>query len=134
MRRTSSPDATRAIRRRILEVNKYATILGNESDDATTISLLYANQAEADILERDALDELASAHPERLRVWYTVDRAPEGWKYSIGFINEDMLRQHLPAASEQTYIFMCGPPPMLKFACRPNLDKLGHAESHVLAF
>ena len=67
-------------------------------------------------------------------MWYTVDRAPEGWKYSVGFIDEAMCRERLPAPSEHTYIFMCGPPPMLKFACRPNLDKLGHAEDHVLAF
>ena len=52
----------------------------------------------------------------------------------IGFIDEGMCRERLPAPSEHTYIFMCGPPPMLKFACRPNLDKLGHAEDHVLAF
>ena len=40
-------------------------------------------------------------------MWYTVDRAPEGWKYSTGFITEDMIRDHLPAASEHTYTFMC---------------------------
>ncbi|MCO5598397.1 hypothetical protein L7F22_052492, partial [Adiantum nelumboides] len=22
--------------------------------------------------------------------------------------------------------FMCGPPPMVQFACRPNLEKLGY--------
>ena len=52
----------------------------------------------------------------------------------VGFIDEAMCRERLPAPSEQTYIFMCGPPPMLKFACRPNLDKLGHTEARVLAF
>ena len=101
-------------------------------DRDLTVSLLYANQSPEDILCQEEIDVIAK--DPRVKVWYTVDRAPEGWKYSIGFINEDMLRTHLPAASEQTYIFMCGPPPMLKFACRPNLDKLGHAESHVLAF
>ena len=44
---------------------------------------------------------------EQWKVWYTVDRAPEGWKYSTGFITEDMIRDHLPAASEHTYTFMC---------------------------
>ena len=96
--------------------------------------LLYANQTPEDILCQDILDRVVK--DERVKVWYTVDRVPEGmsWPYSTGFINEDMLREHLPAASEHTYVFMCGPPPMLKFACRPNLDKLGHAEERVLAF
>jgi NAD(P)H-flavin reductase len=97
-----------------------------------SVSILYANQSPEDILCQEELD--AVAKDPRVKVWYTVDRAPDGWKYSTGFISEDMIRDHLPAASEHTYTFMCGPPPMLKFACRPNLDKLGHAEDHVLAF
>jgi cytochrome-b5 reductase len=97
-----------------------------------TISLLYANQTPEDILCQEELDVIVK--DSRVKLWYTVDRAPDGWKYSTGFISEDMLREHIPAASEHTYIFMCGPPPMLKFACRPNLAKLGHAEEHVLEF
>jgi NAD(P)H-flavin reductase len=97
-----------------------------------TISLLYANQTPEDILCQEELDAIVK--DPRVKVWYTVDRAPDGWKYSTGFINEEMLREHIPAASEHTYVFMCGPPPMLKFACRPNLDKLGHVEEHVLEF
>jgi cytochrome-b5 reductase len=48
-----------------------------------------------------------------------------GWKYSSGFVNEDMIRDHLPAAGDETRILMCGPPPMIKYACLPNLEKLG---------
>jgi len=96
------------------------------------IKLLYANQTPEDILCQEELDVIVK--DPRVKLWYTVDRAPEGWKYSTGFINEEMLREHMPAASEHTYVFMCGPPPMLKFACRPNLDKLGHTEEHVLEF
>jgi len=97
-----------------------------------TISLLYANQTPEDIL---CDEELAVIEKDpRVRIWYTVDRAPPDWKYSVGFIDEAMCRDRLPAPSDTTYIFMCGPPPMLKFACRPNLDKLGHAEARVLSF
>lgn len=48
-----------------------------------------------------------------------------GWKYSSGFVNADMIRDHLPAAGDETQILMCGPPPMIKYACLPNLEKLG---------
>lgn len=49
-----------------------------------------------------------------------------GWKYSFGFINDEMIKSHLPPPSPDTVILMCGPPPMINFACIPNLDKLGY--------
>ena len=97
-----------------------------------TIKLLYANQTPEDVLCQPELDRIA-ADP-RVSVWYTVDRAPDGWRYDVGFISEQMLRAHLPPPGEHTCIFMCGPPPMLDRACKPNLAKLGHAESHVHCF
>jgi ferredoxin-NADP reductase len=52
-------------------------ILVHEPNNADTqMWLLYANQSVDDILLREELDALAAAHPRRLRVWYTVDRAP----------------------------------------------------------
>jgi len=96
------------------------------------ISILYANQTEADILCKEQLDEVEK--DPRVRVWYTVDRPKEGWKYSSGFINEEMCRDHLPAPAEKTVIFMCGPPPMLKFACYPALEKLNHAKANLHSF
>ena len=99
-----------------------------------TISLLYANQTPEDILCQDILDRVVK--DERVKVWYTVDRVPEGmsWPYSTGFINEAMLRKHMPAPDENTYIFMCGPPPMLDRACKPNLGKMGHPETRMHCF
>ena len=43
-------------------------------DDATQLSLLYANVSPDDILLREELDALAAAHPN-FRVWYTGERA-----------------------------------------------------------
>ena len=57
-----------------------------------------------------------------------------GWRYSLGFINEEMVKAHLPPPSEKTVIFMCGPPPMIKFACKPNLEKAGHKEANLHCF
>ena len=104
-----------------------------ELDRTLSISLLYANQTAEDILCQEEIDALCKDN--RFKVWYTVDRPTDDWKYSVGFINEEMCREHLPLPSDDTFIFMCGPPPMIKFACRPNLqEKIGHDESHVLAF
>lgn len=57
-----------------------------------------------------------------------------GWEYSQGFISEDMVRDHLPPPGDDTLILMCGPPPMIQFACNPNLDKVGHAASRRFNF
>ncbi|CAG8522939.1 13426_t:CDS:2 [Ambispora gerdemannii] len=107
----------------------------DDPEDTTELSLIYANQTEQDILLREELDSLASKHPN-FKVWYTVDRPPKDWKYSSGFINEELLREHLPGPlpKEQTITLMCGPPPMLDYACIPNLVKMGFSEREYFKF
>lgn len=61
-------------------------------------------------------------------------RAGPEWKYSTGYINEDMLREHLLPPGPDTIAAMCGPPPMVKFACIPNLEKLGYTEDMMITF
>ena len=110
-----------------------AAVLKNPSDK-TQLYLLYANQTEADILCREMLEDLQKAHPKRLKIWYTLDRPPKKWAYSTGFITQEMIAEHLPGPQEECCILMCGPPPMVKFACIPNLTKTGHAESSIFTF
>ena len=93
------------------------------------IWLLFANQTEEDILLREELEQLAASNSDRFKLWYTVDRNNEEWKYSKGFINDLMLKEHMPPPSDDVLICICGPPPMIKFACIPNLDKLGYTEN-----
>ncbi len=57
-----------------------------------------------------------------------------GWEYSSGFVSADMIAEHLPPPTGHTQILMCGPPPMIKFACIPNLEKLGYKENSFVAF
>jgi len=99
-----------------------------DPSDTTCLSLLYANQTEDDILLRAELEEVAAEHPDRFKLWYTVDRPAEGWAYSSGFISADMIQQALYPPSEDNLVVLCGPPPMINFACTPNLDKLGYSQ------
>lgn len=94
--------------------------------DDTLLWLLYANQTPGDILLREELEEVKQQNPERFKLWYTVDRPTNDWTYSSGFVSAEMITNHLPKHGDDTIIFMCGPPPMINFACNPNLDKLGH--------
>ncbi|KAL2310005.1 hypothetical protein Nmel_006242 [Mimus melanotis] len=135
----------------------------NDPKDSTKCYLLFANQTENDILLRAELEDIAKRHPEQFVLWYTLDRPPKGrdtrkclcsslcnsqsftlapgnitvksnWKYSSGFVTADMLKAHLPPPGSDTLILMCGPPPMIQFACQPNLDKLGYPKSSTFAY
>lgn len=103
-----------------------------DPQDRTTMHVLFANQSEADILLRPELEE--AAKDPRVKLHYTVDRPPEGWKYSSGFINADMLAEHMPKPSDDTQILMCGPPIMITAACKPNLEKNGFGAQHYVVF
>ena len=105
-----------------------------DKKDKTKVRLLYANKTEDDILLRDELDELASKFPRKFKLHYTLDEPPHNWKYSKGFINEDMIKEHMPQYSKKAMVMMCGPPPMIKYACVPNLEKNGFQEGSYLSF
>ncbi|RXG56199.1 NADH-cytochrome b5 reductase 2 [Armadillidium vulgare] len=102
--------------------------------DKTEVRLIFANQTEDDILLRPELEEVANSHPNRFKLWYTVDRPTEGWKYSSGFVDDKMISGHLFPPKDDTLVLMCGPPPMVNFACIPNLDKLGYAPNTRFAY
>jgi len=114
-------------------------VLRDEPNSSITVSLLYANQSEDDILIREELEDALAQYAGRFKLHYTLDRPPEGkekWKYSTGFITKEMIASHLPGPSDDgsTQIFMCGPPPMVKFACVPNLEALGFKKTDYFIF
>ena len=91
-------------------------IFTNPGDSSVQVKMIYANQTPDDILVREELEELAAKHKDRFTLWYTVDRVPENspanWTYSTGFINKEMLEQHLlfdGPLRQKTQFFMCGP-------------------------
>lgn len=111
-------------------------IFRDSNDATTTASLLFANQTEDDILVREELEALAKEFPDRFKLHYTLDRPPAKWKYSTGFINADMVKDHVLKHDydASTQVLMCGPPPMIKFACIPSLEGLGFDESKWFSF
>ena len=101
-----------------------------DPSDTTELWLMFGNQTEEDILLRKELEAIPDS---RLHLFYTLDRPPEGWKQGVGFVTEQMCRDHLPAAGDYTIIFMCGPPLMLK-SIQDHLQRLGHQQSDFFAF
>eukprot|EP00435_Cladocopium_sp_Y103_P049554 s1082_g15.t1 len=44
------------------------------------------------------------------------------------------IKECLPPPSPETLILMCGPPPMVEFACRKNLQALGYEKDRMVSF
>jgi cytochrome-b5 reductase len=113
-------------------------IFTNPADKHVQVKLIYANNTVSDILVREELELLQKENSDRLQIWYTVADASKekGWKYDTGFINPDMVAKHLLFENKKkdTQFFMCGPPPMLKFACVPALEAAGYSEKDWVMF
>ncbi|XP_022141374.1 nitrate reductase [NADH]-like isoform X2 [Momordica charantia] len=106
-----------------------------DPEDETEMFVVYANRTEEDILLREELDAWAEKH-EKLKIWHVVkEGGGEGWPYSVGYITEGILREHIPAASPDTLALVCGPPPMIELTVKPILKNLEYdTESSLLVF
>ncbi|KAK9903043.1 hypothetical protein M0R45_001294 [Rubus argutus] len=109
----------------ITPIYQVAQAILKDPEDDTEMHVVYANRTEEDILLREELDAWAKEH-ERFKVWYVVENGKEGWEYSVGFITEDILREHVPDGSGGSLALACGPPPMIQFAVQPNLEKMNY--------
>ena len=88
-------------------------ILKNPSD-RTHISLIFANVNEEDILLRKELEQLAKDEESRFKLYLVLNNPPaEGWTGGVGFVTEDMIKEHCPKPAKDIKILMCGPPPMI---------------------
>lgn len=105
-----------------------------DPDDTCTFSLIYANKTENDILVRDMLELEARSSGGRFRLHFTLDFPPDNWGHYKGFISDKMIEECLPAPDLNPIILMCGPPAMIKFACKPNLEMLGYDMQRTSAF
>ncbi|GAA6009190.1 hypothetical protein JCM10207_004300 [Rhodosporidiobolus poonsookiae] len=91
--------------------------------DRTQLSLIYANVNPEDILLKTELDELASKHADRFKVYYVLNNPPAGWTGGSGFVTLDMVKEHLAPHSHDAKMLLCGPPPMMT-AMKKHLDEL----------
>lgn len=102
-----------------------------EGKRAPRYSLLLGNRTEGDILCREQLEEAAAAGAVDLH--YTLDQPPADWPHFTGFIDAPMLEKTMPPPGPETYVFCCGPPPMVKSAIA-KLEARGHAADQIFCF
>ncbi|KAF9443712.1 ferredoxin reductase-like protein [Macrolepiota fuliginosa MF-IS2] len=92
--------------------------------DKTTISLIYANVNQEDILLRDDLEEFLQLHGNRIKIYFVLNNPPPSWKGGVGFVTKDHIKEHLQNPNNtNSKLLICGPPPMVA-AMKKNLEEL----------
>ncbi|KAH9949410.1 cytochrome-b5 reductase [Amylocystis lapponica] len=91
------------------QVLKYALA---DPANKTRYTLVFANVAPRDILLRDEFDALAKAHPATFKLVHTLDQPPPDWAGAKGYVNKELIMQHIPPPSLGTKVkvLICGPP------------------------
>jgi len=118
-------------------------ILGTEGD-STKVTMLFGNRTEKDILARTTLDEWCAAYADRLSVTHVLSETSDGWAGATGFINSDLIKDHMPSPSDgdEGQIWICGPPPMYDALCGARgeegltgvLAEMGYSAGQVYKF
>ena len=71
------------------------------------VRLFYANRDHASVIFRDAIDELAAAHPDRLIVHHHLDA-------DDGYVSADEITTFLTdTGATDPHVFICGPTPFM---------------------
>lgn len=112
-------------------VNAVANEREHGDENAPSLALLLGNRTEADILCRDELERANAAGHVKLHL--TLDRPPTDWPHFSGFVDAPMLAATMPEARDDTFVFCCGPPPMIKAAIS-TLENAGYKPGQILCF
>ena len=94
------------------------------------ISLLFANKTIDDIILKNELDKYAVENSKFDR-YYILNDPPDGWKMGTGRIDSHLMQSKLPEPSDDTVIFLCGPP-MMQLDLRKKLLELGYEKEKLL--
>lgn len=93
-------------------------------------SLLYANKTVDDIILKDELDKYAVDFAN-FSLFYVLNEASPDWKMGIGRIDKDLMSEKLFEPSDDTVVFVCGPP-MMQINLKKQLIELGHPGDRVI--
>lgn len=104
----------------------------DDSRDSTSLTLLYANKTEEDILGLDMLQDAVQRSKGRLRVHYTLDHPPAKWHGKTGFISAAMCREVFVRPTKKPLMLLCGPPKMVE-GCKANLTLLSYPKDVCIA-
>ncbi|PYI02769.1 ferredoxin reductase-like protein [Aspergillus sclerotiicarbonarius CBS 121057] len=108
--------------------------------DKTKMTLVFGVNSEEDLLLKEELDRYATEFPDRFDYRYTVSHPKENSSYGKGYINEELLRSAFKDPTQNTKVFVCGPPAMedslvgSKRSPEGILSRLGFSKDQVHKF
>ncbi|KAF5371007.1 hypothetical protein D9615_009992 [Tricholomella constricta] len=118
-----------------------------DKSNKTKFKLLFSNVTEEDILLRANVDALQKKFPDTLDIVYLLDKPQNSWTGPSGFIDADVIKQHVAPASlnEKVKIFICGLPGQVAAIAGKKagmkqgelggiLKELGYTEEQVFKF
>lgn len=94
------------------------------------VSMVFANKTVDDIILKAEFDKYAVENSNFNR-YYILNDPPEGWEMGMGRIDSNLIKSKLPEPSDDTVIFLCGPP-MMQLDLRKKLLGLGYEKETVL--
>ncbi|KAF2720980.1 hypothetical protein K431DRAFT_312882 [Polychaeton citri CBS 116435] len=95
-----------------------------DKNDDTTVSLVYGNRTESDIMLKNQLDKYAANSNGKFKVYYTLNSPSDTWKGAKGYITKDTIKELMPAPSEDSKVLLCGPPGLVNASIK-SLVELG---------
>ncbi|QDZ21453.1 NADH-cytochrome b5 reductase [Chloropicon primus] len=101
--------------------------------DKTKLSLIFGNITEDDILLKEELDTFQKSHPDRLEIFYILDKPPRGWTGGKGYVTPQMITERFGSPSDSRMVLSCGPPPMKK-SVKAHLEALGFSDDMLFEF
>lgn len=108
--------------------------------DRTKMTLVFGVNSEEDLLLKEELDRYATEFPDRFEYRYAVSHPKEDSPYEKGYINEELLRSAFKGSTQNTKVFVCGPPAMedslvgSKRSPEGILSRLGFSKDQVHKF
>ena len=102
-------------------------------EDKTKVSLIFGNITEDDILLKEDLDAMQRTHPDRVEIFYILDKPPQGWTGGKGYVTPEMITERFGSPSADRMVLSCGPPPMKK-ALKGYLENLGFGDDSLFEF
>ena len=88
------------------------------AEPRSSVTLIYGNRSEEDVIFREAIRALEEAYPERFVGRYALERPPPGWGGYSGILNGAALSQLISEKISVTDVYVCGPGPMRQEAKR----------------
>ena len=83
-----------------------------------------------DIILKDEFDKY-DGELKHFNRYYVLDKCPDGWSMGEGRITKNLLDEKLFGPSDDTVIFVCGPP-MMQIDLKKQLIELGHPGDKVI--